>query len=161
MKKQLAKMLTKVSLVAITAMIAAVGSTQGQSPVYGVRVNIPFDFIVADKKLPAGEYSIGRAQQFSGDNVLAISSVDSGVKSFLLTNRVETLVPKDKGRLVFHRYGDQYFLFQVWPPGASTGRALWKSHSEREIAQKAGDAAKRIAKKAQAVETVNIVGGPR
>jgi len=38
----------------------------------------------------------------------------------------------DNGKLVFHRYGDQYFLYQVWPAGTSTGRQFLKSRSERD-----------------------------
>ncbi|HEV8371247.1 MAG TPA: hypothetical protein VGQ39_25105 [Pyrinomonadaceae bacterium] len=161
MKHQLAKTLTKIALLAVLAMSMAVGSTKGQSPAFMIRVNIPFDFVVADKQLPAGEYSISRAPQYSGDSVLTISSTDGRVKLFRLTTRAETLVPKEEGTLVFHRYGDQYFLFQVWPAGASTGRALLKSHSEREIEQKAHDSAGATAKKTQMTETVNMVGGPQ
>ncbi len=160
MKKQLGKTLTKIGLLAVMAMIMAVGPAQGQSP-YVIRVNIPFDFMVADKKLPAGEYSIGRAQQYSTESVLLISSVDDRVQVFRLTSRVETQSPNDEGTLVFHRYGDQYFLFQVWPAGASTGRILVKSRSEHEIEQKARDAAAATAKKAQVMETVNIIAGPQ
>ena len=36
-------------------------------------------------------------------------------------------------RTVFHRYGDHYFLVQVWPAGATTGRAIPKSRQELEI----------------------------
>src|SRR5206468_8849752 len=101
MKKQLAKTLTKIGLLAVMAM--TVGSAQGQSLAHRIRVNIPFDFIVADKKLPAGEYSIGRVLQFSDDSVLVINSVDDRVTAVRLTSRVETLAPKDEGTLVFHR----------------------------------------------------------
>lgn len=133
MKKQFAQTLTKISVLTMTALILAVGSVQGQSLASKLKANIPFDFIVADKKLPAGEYSIGRAQVGSGDSVILISSADHEANVFSLTSAVHIVKPKDKGTLVFHRYGDQYFLFQVWPAGASTGRVIPKSR--REIQQ--------------------------
>ncbi len=157
MKKQLVNVLTKAGFLSVIALVMAVGSAQGQSLAYKLRANIPFDFIVADKKLLAGEYSIGRARQDSGDSVLLISSVDGRANAIRLSNPVESRVPKDEGTLVFHRYGDQYFLFQVWPAGASTGRELFKSRGERNLI--ANSSADKMARNAQAVETVTIAGG--
>src|SRR5881628_2739689 len=118
MKKQLVNVLTKIGFLSVMALVTAVGSAQGQSLAYTLRANIPFDFTVADKKLPAGEYSVGRARQDSGDSILLISSVDGRSSTFGSSIPVETQAPKDEGTLVFHRYGDQYFLSQVWPAGA-------------------------------------------
>ena len=159
MKNQLVNMLTKFGFLTVIALVTAVGSAQGQSLFYKLRANIPFDFVVANQKLPAGKYFIGRAIQNSGDSVLLISSLDGRVHAVRWTTPVESRF-KNKGTLVFNRYGDQYFLSQVWPAGASTGRQLYKSRSEREVRRKlAGNSSPpgTMAKKAQAVETVNIV----
>jgi hypothetical protein len=40
----------------------------------------------------------------------------------------------DEARLVFNKYGDTYFLSEVWTPGQSQGGGLSKSKTEREIA---------------------------
>ena len=151
MKKQFTQALTRIGFLMITAMVIAVGSAQGQSLASKIKANIPFDFIVADKKLPAGEYSIGRAQAGPGDTIILISSTDQPANVFSLTHAVQSREPMDKGTLVFHRYGDQYFLFQVWPAGANTGRVLPKSRREREqLAYGPG--------KTKLVETVPVVG---
>lgn len=150
MNKQFAQALTKLSLWTMAAMVFAVGSAQGQSLASKIKANIPFDFVVADKKLPAGEYSIGRAQIGSGDTVLLISNNDQPANVFSLTNTVQISEPNDKATLVFHRYDDQYFLFQVWPAGANTGRVLPKSRRESELL--AHDSSK-----AKPVETLRIV----
>lgn len=160
MKKQLVNVLTKFGFLGVIALVTAVGSAQGQSLAHKLRANIPFDFVLADKKLPAGEYSIGRAMQDSGDRLLVIRSLDGRANAIRWSTPVESRFLKKKGTLVFHRYGNQYFLSQVWPAGASTGRQLFKSRSEREIQRKlAGHSSKpgTMAKKAEAVETVNIV----
>jgi hypothetical protein len=115
------------------AMFLDTGSVQGQSLANKMKVNIPFDFIVADMNLPAGQYYIGRAQTLSDHVVLVISGVDSSVKVFRLTTAVQSLQPKNKGMLVFHRLGDHYFLFQVWAAGSSTGRAIPKSRRESQL----------------------------
>ncbi|MGH9961600.1 MAG: hypothetical protein ACREBC_31490 [Pyrinomonadaceae bacterium] len=136
MKKQLVKALTKIGLLSVMGMVIAAGSAQGQSLADKIRANIPFDFMVGDKKLPAGEYSIGRARQESSDTWLLIRSVDGRSYVIRLTSRVEAQEPKDKGTLVFHSYGDQYFLYQVWPAGGSTGRVLFKSHGVSELLER-------------------------
>ena len=153
MRKQVAKALGKIGLVIVIGIVMAVGSAQGQSLAYKIKAHIPFDFIVADKKLPAGDYSIARAQN-SGDSVLLISSIDSVANVFSLTSAVQTLEPKNEGRLVFRRYGDQYFLFHVWAAGARTGRAIAKSRGERHLERIARDA---VASKANRVETVPLI----
>ena len=161
MKQQLVNVLTKVGFLSAIALVTVVGSAQGQSLANRLRANIPFDFIVADKKMSAGEYSIGRAQQDSGDTFVQISGVDGHSNAIRLTTPVQTLEPNDQDTLVFHRYGDQYFLFQVWPAGATTGRVLRKSRSESDIERKlaANSSAGKMAESAGKVETVTIVGG--
>ena len=66
MKKQAVRTLTMVGLVSVMVMVAMVGAAQGQSLGNTIRINIPFDFSVGDNKLPAGEYSIRRAETFLG-----------------------------------------------------------------------------------------------
>ncbi len=62
--------------------------------------------------------------------------------------------------LVFRRYGDQYFLFQVWPAASTTGRTLSESRGEREIERNlaANSSAGKMAGNVM-VETVSIAGG--
>ena len=52
----------------------------------------------------------------------------------LNTIAVQTLATPDKGKLVFHKYGDEYFLSQVWKPGANIGNQLRKTQREIEVA---------------------------
>jgi len=134
MKKQIVRTLTMVGLVMAMAVMA--GSAQAQSLGNKMRINIPFEFSVGDSKLPAGEYSIGRAQPSSGDTVLLITNVNHPDSVLPLTNSAQSLNAKDVNTLVFHRYGDQYFRYQVWPAGGTYGRELIKSHNERELQRK-------------------------
>ena len=52
-------------------------------------------------------------------------------------------------KLVFNRYGDQYFFSQAWLPADSTGRQTSKSRSEKQIAREL--AATRISKEFVAI----------
>lgn len=115
-------------IVAVAFMTAVASSANGQSA-QAVIANVPFEFKVGDKALPAGEYTV-RAITAGGD-ALAIRSPNSG--AVRLSQSIETLKASEKGKLVFHRYGDTYFLSQVWAPGERMGRQLLKSKGERTI----------------------------
>jgi hypothetical protein len=39
---------------------------------------------------------------------------------------------KDGGRLIFRRYGDSNYLYQVWMPGQGAGRQFVRSRTEQE-----------------------------
>jgi len=132
MKKTFGTTSIKVVLM-IVASIATFGtSARAQTLDYGFRVNIPFDFIVGDKTLPAGQYSVARALPGSGDLVLQIGSVEGHSRAVPLTIPVNSLKSRDRATLVFHRFDDQYFLYQVWPSAATYGREIAKSRSERQ-----------------------------
>lgn len=51
----------------------------------------------------------------------------------LNSNAVEKLEPANKTKLVFNRYGNQYFLSQIWVKGATLGRQLPKTSREKEV----------------------------
>jgi hypothetical protein len=109
-------------------------------------VQIPFDFQVAGKTLPAGQYVIERSTLFSAEG-LSLRNTDKKHSAFVLTSTVQSKLRQSESRLVFMRYKDQYFLSQFWTSGEASGRELIKSdrelNVEREIA-KAGEAPERV-----------------
>jgi len=129
----------KLGLLAVMVIIAASVSASAQSLQYRITANIPFDFSVAGKKLPAGKYWINRAQQGSGDMVVQISSTDGHSSVTRLTIPVFAYNPAKNSSLVFNRYGNDYFLSEIWPAGSATGRELPKSRAEREVVRKSRD----------------------
>lgn len=154
MSRSFIRNVTMGTLLMMVAMVGATASAHGQSLSDHIRAKIPFDFVVGDKKLPAGEYFIGNAQ-ITSNIVLRISS-RNGVAN-TLTIPVQVGTPTDATKLVFHRYGDQYFLFQVWQAGAKTGRAVPRSDAERDVERKASLSAPVGAANRRIVETVPIV----
>ena len=139
MKNVFTKGLLKFGLLAVIALISAGAPAKAQSLQYKLTANIPFDFTVMDKKLPAGKYSISRAQQFNGDLVIQIVSESGRENVYRLTIPVVTHDPAKEGLLVFHQYRDEYFLFEIWPAGGQTGRALPRSRAERELERRGED----------------------
>ena len=96
-------------------------------------VTIPFNFYVAGKTLPAGQYHVGRSTEDSEGLVLRGTDGRTGV--FALTREIQTAEVQQQSRLVFHRYGDQYFLGEVWISARSNGRELPNSRKERMAKQ--------------------------
>lgn len=135
MKLQLISVLKKVGLLSAILLAAFLTSAQAQSPSNRVKANIPFDFSLGDKKLPAGTYSFGRLRQGYDDVVLSIDDRLGRQKAIHTSIPVRSLDVSENAKLIFHRYGDQYFLYQVWPAGTATGRQFVPSHSEREAQQ--------------------------
>jgi hypothetical protein len=147
--------LTKLGFLAVILLVAA--SAQAQSLSNGLRVHIPFSFAVADKMFQAGDYSFSRVQD---DTVFRISEVDGRFNSVCLTHAVQRQIPNAKTTLVFHRYGNQYFLKQIWAAGATSGRQVFKSRKERELESSLvrNSLVGKICKGRTQVETVTIVG---
>ena len=140
----------------VTAIIVAGVSAQAQTLQYRLTVDIPFDFTVTDHKFPAGKYSVSRAHESTGDTVLQIKSTVGNSVANRFSIPIVTFKTKNRGELVFHRYGDQYFLSEVWPAGGGTGRAFLKTHAERELERNARDNTV-AAVKAPKAEIVTVV----
>ena len=98
-----------------------------------IRGDIPFDFTVVDKLLPAGNYDV-QAIVAGGVEFLHIRGTENQELAGFYANAVEKTGKLGKPMFVFRRYGDKYFLAEIWT-GVSTGRELTKSAKERQIAQ--------------------------
>ena len=127
MRKQLTKGFAMVMLVMALAFATAVVSANAQS--LQTRATVPFDFIVGDKTLPAGDYSV-QAINAAGD-ALKIGNTSSNQSALRLTMQASGQAKTSK--LVFHRYGQHYFLAEVWSDGGAQGRQLMKCRQERAI----------------------------
>ena len=160
MRIQVVNLLAKISLLGAIVLVTTVASTQAQTFGYRIKANIPFDFSIGNRKLTSGKYSIGRARQDSDDTILSILDGDGRSKAIPSSHAVQTSRIKDQATLVFHRYGEQYFLSQVWRAGETTGREFSISREERDIRRNlsqrpsTGKVAANVA-----VETVTIVAG--
>jgi len=96
-------------------------------------VNIPFDFVAGNTQLPAGEYTVRVSAPTH--TIILISRKDSATSAFLVTNAAVSAEPQSESKLIFNRYGERYFLSQVWTEGNSQGRQLLKSAREKEMSQ--------------------------
>ncbi|MGH9844512.1 MAG: hypothetical protein ACREEM_37800 [Blastocatellia bacterium] len=147
MKKQALKIFSMLSL-AVALAAVAVYANPASSP---LKANIPFDFSVGDKTLPAGAYTV---TPLTMPGVLRIRSEDGRGRVLVQTQGLQARPDQDQTKLVFRRYGDQYFLAQVWTAGDSNVRELQKSRTERELVK---NRSKYFTKNAAEPEIVSIV----
>src|ERR1700730_6334323 len=132
MEGKFIKRLTMLSLVSMFTLCAAAASANAQLS-HPIRANVPFDFNVGDKKLPAGVYTFSRLSGLSDNKVMSVSNADASTHVFQSTFGAQVLTPKNDSTLLFHKYGDQYFLEQVWSGGEQEGKQVPESRSERTI----------------------------
>ena len=122
--------------VAVSLMlVVAVGSAQ--TSVRAV-ADIPFDFHVGNATLPSGQHMIKSG--FPTSDTLSIQSKVGSRNAIAMTLAVTPSKKDGAAKLVFNRYGSNYFLSQVWNPADSIVRGLSKSKAEIEVAQKASEA---------------------
>jgi hypothetical protein len=154
MKKELLKGFTMVTLIVVFALAGAVVSANAQSP-NRVVANIPFEFVVGGDTMPAGDYVVTAPAQ---DKALRIQSSDTKSATLRLANSIESRKYQTNARLVFHRYGERYFLAEVWCGADSTGRQLVESRQERSTRRELASISAQSAKAGNPYETIEVVG---
>jgi len=120
------------TLAAFALTLAAAGRMSAEDLVF--QSNIPFSFVVNGRTLPAGEYRV-RQNSTINESFLRIQGIVQKVGALVMSAPPTESAPARPGtaRLVFHRYGDQYFLYQVWTAG-DRGEQVPQTRQEREIA---------------------------
>lgn len=131
MKKEFIKGVTMVTIIVVFAVVTAVAANAQSSS--KIVAHVPFDFSVGYKILPAGEYSVKAVAV--GDSGLLIQSADEATTVLRLSQAIESGKKQTHARLVFHRYGERYFLAEVWNGVDRTGRQLLRSQEETGVEQ--------------------------
>ena len=126
----MSKQVLKVAVVCCVLILAVVVPTLAQLPGTRLHATIPFDFTVRGRLLPAGTYELRRVND--EPETLMIQNVKTRRTAMFETDPVEAHKTPGHAKLVFHRYGDDYFLSQVWTSGDDTGREITPSHKERQ-----------------------------
>jgi hypothetical protein len=128
MKKQILGAVVTGCLLAL--VIAA--PAHAQLPGTRMRATIPFDFIVKGKTFPAGNYEIRRISD-SPEGLIIQNANEKRDQVIFETEPVETRKIPNTSEIVFHRYGDSYFLAEVLTGGEETGQELAPTRAERRL----------------------------
>jgi hypothetical protein len=102
------------SLVSLLSLLLVAGSAIAQT--VHVRANIPFNFAVGSKTLPAGTYDVGTIDG-RDSKMLLLQARDGNSSMIVGSNAAENFKPADKTKLVFNQYGSRYFLSEIWVDG--------------------------------------------
>src|ERR1700746_4193782 len=103
--------LCRITGILALAFLAITQVALAQEPVVA---NIPFQFTAGQTTLPAGEYRVQKVRDVS--SALLIRSME-GRAIIVMTSPALANAPQAKSKLIFHRYGNRYFLAQVWSAG--------------------------------------------
>ena len=130
--KSLRSQITICLLFTVAAITLSAQTTPSQRL---MKVNVPFAFSVENHSLPEGEYTI-----FTVTPERSIRIVSSDGKDSVIVNTLPNYAnsPSENSRLVFHRYGDEYFLTQVRTAGQNVARNPLSTKRAMEIAGSSG-----------------------
>jgi hypothetical protein len=123
MKNQFRRLLVTIGLSAVLGSSLLTAQTSGRIGA----AEVPFSFQIADRVMPSGTYTV--TARPNGLMELWNRDAQQGALALATSNIVGKADPK----LVFNRYGDRYFLSEVWF-GEDAGRMLPKGHLEKEVA---------------------------
>jgi hypothetical protein len=95
-----------------------------------ITVEVPFNFMVSDKTLPAGQYSVSASR-----NQLAVQDSNGRPVFIGIANPVSRRQVGETGQFVFHCYDDRCFPSEFWTPTRVNGSQLLPSRYEVELAK--------------------------
>jgi hypothetical protein len=111
-------------LVCSLATTAMASHAYAQS--HTMQVNVPFAFHNGSQRLPAGVYRV----EIQSDHVILLRG-QSG-SGFVMANPAIATTLTSQGKVIFNRYGDQYYLSEIWPQGTESGQRCVKTRQEKE-----------------------------
>jgi hypothetical protein len=92
-------------------------------------LNIPFSFRIEKQELPLGIYQL----RLTASNVLLLQGSDGETHRIAVHPSSSQKSPQT-GYVIFRRYGEIYFLGQVWQAGDATGFECYPTLAEKQIA---------------------------
>lgn len=103
------------------------------------RVDVPFAFTAAGVHLPAGSYLVSHV-----DPSLILIEKRDGKARALVYVAIENSNSSTPTKLVFNKYGDQYFMAQVWTEQDQQVHHCTKCRAEKILAAQARHAEETV-----------------
>ena len=121
-------LISMISAAALAAVASLAPIAQAQSTLISVRANVPFSFDYGTKHLPAGAYIFS----FTHDLVTV-----SGASGTFMGSAKMAYDPGrvNATRVIFHRYGDYYFLDGLTTIEIGAQISVSESKNERSVAK--------------------------
>src|SRR3974390_1895482 len=128
------EMKSSIRMTVITLSLVLIAMVPAYAQKTSATVNTPFSFTVDDVRLPAGEYIISSPSQ----RVVNLQHVGGPEAKATMTNNGSSTRSIGPARLVFHRYGNAYFLAAAWLPNSDHAREFYASANEIQLARNGG-----------------------
>src|SRR5215469_8623666 len=120
----------KRAMLVLALMLVSTGAALAQLASTRITAQVPFGFVVGDKAVPAGEWTVSSGP---ANGVLLIQNRDANVGLLSLPQMDETKKPAGSCVLVFHRYDNRYFLTGIKIEGSRITYRLPESKAEAEL----------------------------
>lgn len=126
----------RILLAAVALVLLAGVNGWAQLNTGQLRARVPFQFYAGDTLLPPGTYTL-RVPDRAEPDWLLLASADDRLAVHLASQDAAAESTPTEAYLVFHRYGDNAFLSEVWIDGRVLGYVIPASHTQLE-AEKSG-----------------------
>ena len=123
----------KIFALATALLLSGLAATISYAEPPVLVTNIPFEFQIGNQTLPPGDYRV-ETELTGSARFQMLRQVDTNRVVILSTFPVESKAEGGDPMLIFHRYGQTYFLSQIWN-GTAEGRELPESNREKEMAR--------------------------
>ena len=124
----------KKNLLSLAMSLALLMSAAAQAQSTHLKITVPFEFTAGNVQLPAGEYEVTAVGPWGG-STFSVHSVHSKAGTLVLSTSCLSQKPAADAKLVFYRYGHQYFLAQVWNRNSVAGSQIQINPRQTELAK--------------------------
>jgi len=118
-------------MIALTLTMLPMMAFAQLKPDQKIVANVPFEFTVANKVMPAGQWTAQRAT--IGEGMLLIRNLDANITVPSVTLPGESKTEARTCALVFNRYGDRYFLTAIKVEGDRETYRIPENKAEAEL----------------------------
>ena len=129
MAQQIIKGATMLMLAVTLSLVTGIVTANAQSQ--RAVATVPFDFQVGSEHFTAGRYAVSSAN--TGGDAIRVTGITKSKSTTRLSIPIVKSQPSNSSKLVFRRYGDTYFLSEVWAAGYANGRKLLRSKAEKTL----------------------------
>jgi hypothetical protein len=128
MKTQVVRIAMFVSAVLLgTIAVTAQSTTTSET---FLRANIPFAFVAGGVHLPPGEY---RVYHPGSPYIVVIEKKDCTLRAMTYVHPSSVNASQNSTKLIFNKYGDQYFLAEVWTERDQQVHHCFKCRTEQNL----------------------------
>jgi hypothetical protein len=118
-----------------------------------LKFDVPFQFQIGKAKLDAGKYEM---RQLDNSKYL-LRNAETGKSSIVVSlAQAGTNESTKSEKLVFNRYGNVYFMRQLFVKTGTAGRELGESSAERKLRKNSNNDDEKLAKLSAERETIAV-----